>query len=101
MAAEEERRTWDEKGRERKNGERMRGKKETEVERRRRLRALLSQVKDDLMRVRLIIERVMMAMMMMMMMMMMMERCMALPSSFILHLPPFTQCFTSAVCFGG
>ena len=82
MAAEEERRTWDERGRERKNetGERMRGKKETEVERRRRLRALLSQVKDDLMRVRLIIERVMMAMMMMMVMM---ERCTALPSSFI------------------
>ena len=97
MAAEEERRTWDERGRERENetGERMRGKKETEVERRRRLRALLSQVKDDLMRVRLIIERVTMAMMVMM------ERCTALPSSFILHLPPFTQCFTSAVCFGG
>ena len=98
MAAEEERKTWDERGRENETGERMRGKKETEVERRRRLRALLSQVKDDLMRVRLIIERVMMAMMMMMMMM---ERCTALPSSFILHLPPFTQCFTSAVCSGG
>ena len=53
------------------------------MERRRRLRALLSQVKDDLMRVRLIIERVMMAMMMMMVMM---ERCLPLSPFIFLRL---------------